>query len=63
MKSVRIKQMERWVRLLQADGYTVRQFVSNNQRRLIIHINLSPDEGDEIMTQWDGVDLRRVNGG
>lgn len=63
MKLAHIRRIEKMVRLLQADGYTVRQFVSGTQKRLVIHINLSPGEGEEILTQWSGVDLRKINGG
>ena len=61
MKATRIRQLEKLVRSLQGDGYAVNPFVNTIQKRLVIHIKLSPDEGDEIMAQWN--DLRKVNGG
>ena len=61
MKVARIRELERLVRHLQADSYEVKQYVNTAQKRLVIHIKISPEEGEEIMAQWN--DLRKVNGG
>lgn len=60
MKGARITQIEKLVRSLQSDGYTVKPLINSNQKRLVITIRLGKDEGDEIMSQWN--DLRKVNG-
>ncbi len=61
MKLARIRQLEKVVRGLQADGYEVNVFIRDKQRRLVINVNLSDDNAEEIMVQWN--DLKRINGG
>lgn len=61
MKLARIRQIEKLDRALQADGYEVRTFVNIVQKRLVIHIKIAPDEGEEIMAKWN--DLKKVEGG
>lgn len=61
MKTVRIRQIEKMVRALQADGYPVVPDINPVRHRLMIIIQLKDEaEEKEIMTQWN--DLRRLGG-
>lgn len=61
MKLARIRQLERLVRSLQADDYEVNVFIRDRQKRLVVNINLSDDNAEEIMARWN--DLKKINGG
>ncbi|GAG77565.1 unnamed protein product [marine sediment metagenome] len=58
MKAVRIRQLEKLVRALQADGYTVNPIMRPFCKRLLITINLSPGEAEDIMAKWN--DLKGI---
>lgn len=60
MKATRIRQLEKLVRALQADGYAVEPRVNTMRNWLMIVISLKNGESEEIMTQWN--DLKRVTG-
>lgn len=60
MKIVRIRQLEKLVRALQGDGYKVNVFIRDSQKRLVVNVNLSDDNAEEIMAKWN--DLRKVEG-
>ena len=61
MRIARIRQLERLVRALEADGYDVEKKISTARNLLIITVSLGEDNAEEIMAQWN--DLKRIAGG
>ena len=60
MKITRIRQLEKVVRALEADGYDVEKKINSVHNLLMIIISLGEDDAKEIMAQWN--DLKRISG-
>lgn len=60
MRPARIKQLDKLIRGLRADGYPVKLFIRIIRDRLVISVDLTAEDVEELTAQRD--DLRKVEG-